>query len=353
MPHPQKLPCRNVNAAFSSRQFGLNVFDAAKRTIRLTRRLVLRLLIVAVALVASALLTEFALEARDVARYMPGQTFAAVGDARIRYRLLGAEHSGTTVVILSGINASIEQADEFQSAVSREVPSLAYDRAGYGFSQGSAAHSAEEQAEELAALLHALKIEDPVVLVGYSASAQLARVFAGRYPEKTAAMYLIQPSMPELDELLPQRHNPRRIYARFVMHELLASSLGYIRLTQRLRSWQGPQPPVQQRAEAVLARRPHYWALAQEWYASLVSARQTLRAPISRTLPIEVAFSRPVPDDETSIGLAKVYAELVARSSRGKVVEFEYVDHSQLVKPGPVFDRMVARIKQLSQASMQ
>jgi FlaA1/EpsC-like NDP-sugar epimerase len=72
-------------------------------------------LIVAVTLVASALLTEFVLEARDVARYMPGQTFATVGGARIRYRLIGAERPGV-------------------------------------FSEGSTAHSAEQQAEELAAL---------------------------------------------------------------------------------------------------------------------------------------------------------------------------------------------------------
>jgi pimeloyl-ACP methyl ester carboxylesterase len=40
---------------------------------------------------------------------MPGQTFATVGGARIRYRLLGAERPGVTVVFLSGLNGSIER----------------------------------------------------------------------------------------------------------------------------------------------------------------------------------------------------------------------------------------------------
>jgi alpha-beta hydrolase superfamily lysophospholipase len=62
---------------------------------------------------------------------MLGQTFATVGDARIRYRLLGAERPGATVVFLPGLNGSIEQADNFQRAVASAVPSLAYDRAGY------------------------------------------------------------------------------------------------------------------------------------------------------------------------------------------------------------------------------
>jgi hypothetical protein len=118
-----------------------------------------------------------------------------------------------------------------------------------------------------------------------------------------------------------------------------------------LRNWQGPESLVEQRAEAVLARRSHYWAVAQEVYALSVSSRQTLEVPVPGTLPIEVAFPKPVPEDETSKALAKLYAELVARSSRGKLVELEHVDHSQLMTPGPAFDRIVARIKQLSQAS--
>jgi pimeloyl-ACP methyl ester carboxylesterase len=315
--------------------------------------LVVPFLIVAVALLASALLAELALEARDVARYMPEQTFAKVGGARIRYRLLGVEHSGATVVFLSGMNGSIEQADGFQRAVSNAVPSLAYDRAGYGFSKGSTAHNAEEQAEELAALLRALKLEGPVVLVGYSFSGTLARIFAGRFPEKTAGMYLIEPSMPELNERIPQLHGPRRSFARSIAHHLLASSLGYIRLTQRLRSWQGPESLVEQRAEAVLARRPHYWAQAQEWYALPESWRQTLDAPIPPSLPLEVAFPKQHREEGISKAMSKLYAELVARTSRGKLFELEGVDHAQLMQPGPVLDRLAARIKQLALASAQ
>src|SRR5258708_6177480 len=282
-------------------------FDADKGTVRLTRRMVVRLLIVAVALVASALVTELALEARDFARYMPGQTFATVGDARIRYRLLGAERPGATVVFLSGLSGSIEQTDGLQRAVSSAVPSLAYDPAGYGFREGSTAHSVEEQAKELAALLHALKLGGPVVLVAYSFSGLLARIFAGRFPEKTAGIFLIEPSMPEFNGRIPGLDTPRRYLVRFIVHQLLASSLGYIRLTQRIRSWQGPASLVEQRAEAVLARRPHYWALARGWYVLPEPWRQTLDTPISPSLPLEVAFLQHVPEHQTALPLSHAY----------------------------------------------
>ncbi len=167
---------------------------------------------------------------------MPGQTFAAVGDARIRYRLLGADRPGAPVVILAGMNGVIEQADALQSAVASEVPTLTYDRAGYGFSQSSSAHTAEEQAAELAGLLHTLKIEKPVVIASYSASAALARVFAGRYPEKTVGIYMIDPPMPEIDNLIPHPGDPRTYYMRYVVSALLESSVGYTRLKQWLGS---------------------------------------------------------------------------------------------------------------------
>lgn len=306
-------------------------------------------MVVAVALIVSAVLIEFALEARDAARYVPGQTFATVGDAHIRYKLLGTEHPGATVVILSGLSGSIEQDDQLQSAISKQAPVLTYDRAGYGFSQGSMAHSAGDQATELAELLHALKINKPVVLVSYSFSADMARVFADRYPERTAGMYMIAPSMPNLHELVPAWHDPWRRYARATVYNLVASSLGYIRLKQRLDNWQGPESQVEQRAEAVLARRPHYWALAQEWYALRLSSQQALAAKVPPTLPLEVAIPKPVMEDETSRALAKLDNELVARSSRGKLIELEDVDHSKLIKSGPAFDRIVTDIEQLSQ----
>ena len=54
-------------------------------------------------------------------------------------------------------------------------------------SRGSEAHSAGEQAAELYALLDALKIEKPVVLVAFSDSNQVARVFAGGTREDSRA----------------------------------------------------------------------------------------------------------------------------------------------------------------------
>jgi pimeloyl-ACP methyl ester carboxylesterase len=314
----------------------------------LIRRLLIRCAIFGVSLAAIALVSEYFLEVRDAARLLPGQNFATVGAAQIRYRLVGTERSGSPVVILAGMNGIIEQADALQSAVSAKVPCLTYDRAGYGFSRGSHAHTAQEQADELNGLLGALKIEKPVVIVSFSASAEVARVFAGGYPKKTAAIYMIDPPMPEINNLMPHPGDPRRYYSRWVVSGLLESSFGYIRLEQWLSS-RGDKSPVEQRADAVLARRPHYWALAKEWYATPVSARQAIQAAIPPSLPLEIVYPKRIPEDEVSIAMSKAYADLVARSSHGKLAELDFVDHSKIIKSGPVLQQMVGRIIALSQ----
>jgi len=312
------------------------------------RRLIVRFLVAGTILVTGAVIIEFFLEARDAAQYTTGQTFAEVGNARVRYKLLGTEHPGATVVFLSGLLGTIEQADQLQSAVAREVPALAYDRAGYGFSEGSTAHDGWDQAAELAGLLDALKIKGPVVLVPYSNSADLARVFAGRYPEKTAGIYMLEPSMPDINELVPAAHTPRRRFVRFIGYNLVGSSLGYLRLTHRLKDWQGPTSPVEQRAEAILVGRRHYWALAKEWYAFPDTSKQVLEAPVPPALPIELAVPKRLTEDDTTKAYDKLYSRFVARSSRGKIVELEHVGHDKLQVPGPAFNHIVADIQQLS-----
>jgi len=66
-----------------------------------------------------------------------------------------------------------------------------------------------------------------------------------------------------------------------------------------------------------------------------------------------VAFPKQVPEEEASTTAVELYAELVARSSRGKLLELEGVDHTQLLQAGPELDRLVVRIKQLAQADAQ
>ena len=84
-------------------------------------------------------------------------------------------------------------------------------------------------------------------------------------------MYLIDPSMPEMDVIY--QHDGAVSSCAGSCAVLWKSLVSPVWLTcQQLAR---PASPVEQRIQAALARRPHYWALAQEWYATPVSSQQT------------------------------------------------------------------------------
>jgi pimeloyl-ACP methyl ester carboxylesterase len=321
-------------------------FEWMRLTILLRRAGIALLTCVILALVA--MLAEHMLERRDKARLTPGQTFAQVAGGKIRYLHLGAGQAGHTVVFLSGIGGTIEQSDHLQRSVARHVPTVSFDRGGYGFSENSRAHTALEQAHELAELLGTLGINAPVVLFAYSASARVARVFVDRFPHKTAGMMLLEPDMPEFEKTFPGAHATRRKYLRPVVHGLIKSSLGQLRLMQRLTNWNGQASMNEQRADAILISASHHRAIAREWFVAPQSDQQTLAAVLPKALPFEILFAKPdvVTDDRRAV--MRAAEELAARSSNGRLVELERTEHFNLTKPGPVLDSMTDRIVRLA-----
>jgi pimeloyl-ACP methyl ester carboxylesterase len=290
------------------------------------------------------LVIERLLEAHDVTRYTPGQDFAQVAGARIRYRQLGTTRLGTTVVFLSGFSASIEQADHLQLAVAEYGPTLAYDRAGYGFSEGSTASTALEQAHELFRLLKELRINEPVVLVAYSISGTVARVFAGRYPQLTAGLYLIEPNFPEVNSRFPTWPSPRRYFVRTVLIGLLWSAIGKTRLKHYLEDRKGPTSIVERRAQAILARSAHNWAVTREWYFLPESFRQAMDATVPASLPMEIAYTKPPVENETAQEVRRVYATFASRSTRGELHELKGITHEHIMYSRASVDQLAARI---------
>jgi pimeloyl-ACP methyl ester carboxylesterase len=246
--------------------------------------------------------------------------------------------------LFRGFAGSIEQADQLQRAVAEHEPTLAYDRAGLGFTEGSNASTALEQASELASLLKVLHINEPVVLVAYSLSASVARVFAGQFPQLTAGLYLITPRLPEVDLRFPTWHSPRREFLRPVVITMLKSVIGEIRLKQRLENWNGPTSLVEQRAQVILARSAQNWAVTREWYFLPESSRQALDAPVPASLPLEIAYIQPPVEDETFRVVHQEYATLTSLSTRGELHELRDVTHDQIMSSRAAVDQLAARI---------
>ncbi len=111
-----------------------------------------------------------------------------------------------TVVLEAGAGGTAATFAWLQAELAEHTTVVAYDRAGYGFSDADDAPlDAASTAEDLHEGLGLVGVDGPVVLVGHSLGAGYARVFAASYPEQVAGLVLLDPvHEAQLDELGPE-----------------------------------------------------------------------------------------------------------------------------------------------------
>jgi pimeloyl-ACP methyl ester carboxylesterase len=301
----------------------------------LRRRLGGLLLALAGALVLAAVAEQW-LEARDVRQLAPAETYVAAGGAKVRYRLEGAERPGPAVVLINGMGGSLEQWHSLQSDVASFAPALTYDRGGLGLSRGSKAHDGNEQADELASVLTQLAIKGPAVLVGYSTSASIARIFASRYPERVAGMLLLEPNLPEMNGRISGRHDPLRTYYRPLLQDTITSLFGMRRLSSRIAEWRGRfvlRTEQERKAHAVLLRFSHWWAVDREWMQVGPITRQVLEAKLPRSIPLLI-YTEDLRERNPAIELyEQLVRDLVAGSEAGGLRSFgEGTPHGEILE---------------------
>jgi pimeloyl-ACP methyl ester carboxylesterase len=95
--------------------------------------------------------------------------------------------------------------------------SLVYDRAGTGWSEPvRMPRTSAEVTDELHAILAAVGIAGPIVLVGHSLGGLYARHYAARFPDDVVGLVLLDPAHENYDAYMPEELNDlRRSSARF------------------------------------------------------------------------------------------------------------------------------------------
>jgi pimeloyl-ACP methyl ester carboxylesterase len=153
-----------------------------------------------------------------------GDSVLEVGDARLRYRIVG---TGPTVVLVHGWALDLDMWRPQLAALADAFTVIAMDRRGFGLSSGSPGLGRD--AEDIAALLDALGI-DCISIVGMSQGARVALDWAMRFADRTCCIVLDGPprlgaaASPEipLDEYreLVAREGMAAFRERWLGHEL-------------------------------------------------------------------------------------------------------------------------------------
>ncbi len=121
-----------------------------------------------------------------------------------RLHVLEAGAGGPTVVFENGQGGMALDWHDVQSEISAQSATLAYDRAGMGWSEpGPRPRNLPVLVDELRAVLHAAGASTAYVLVGHSLGGLIVRAYAHAYPDEVAGLVLLDATHEDLPEVYP------------------------------------------------------------------------------------------------------------------------------------------------------
>ena len=146
----------------------------------------------------------------DTKKFPPSGKMVSIPGAQMHVCVLG--HGAPPVVLESGIAASSINWSPLQTELATFTTAYSYDRAGFGWSVSTNRNcTLARMADDLHAMLAAMRVPAPYVLVGHSFAGYITRAYANRYPEELAGLVLVDPLTPEewIDPTPAQRWNLR------------------------------------------------------------------------------------------------------------------------------------------------
>jgi pimeloyl-ACP methyl ester carboxylesterase len=123
-----------------------------------------------------------------------------IGGYQLHYILKGERKEGQPLVILeAGIGQNVLDWQRVQPSIAEFAQVLAYDRAGYGWSDaGKEPRNPKQLIADLHALLEKLELKPPYLLVGHRFGGMFMRLFIETYPDEVVGLVLVESSHPDV-----------------------------------------------------------------------------------------------------------------------------------------------------------
>lgn len=255
-----------------------------------------------------------------------------VGGYRLHLLALGA--GAPTVVLDAGMWDFSLSWSLVQRAVAPSATVVAYDRAGYGWSDpGPRPRTSRQFAVELQRLLANAGLRGPFILVGQSLGGINVRVYADLFPEEVAGLVLVDPGHPQQWQRLPPQAYQLQRANVVVMRVLgLLARLGVLPLLGRVLRPPalGGRLPADVQPLYQAAYHARYFATAAAEFEALAASFAQAPARSLGDLPLQV-LTAGQPLDGSMVGLprdfpmaamnqawAAMHGELAALSRRGE-----------------------------------
>jgi pimeloyl-ACP methyl ester carboxylesterase len=145
----------------------------------------------------------------------PSATAGQLVDSGGRSLYIECQGSGSPTVILeAGLNGDHRTWERVQPQLADSVQVCAYDRANVSPSdRAPGPRTAADSVEDLAALLDAVGIERPIILVGFSMGGIISQLYAATYPKEVAGLVLVESNHPDEWDQFKQHLTPEQIEA--------------------------------------------------------------------------------------------------------------------------------------------
>ncbi len=300
---------------------------------------------------AGGALFQIAAATHDSMTMRPPGTIVDIGGAGLHVYCSGPEDA-PPVFLESGMGVVSDAWSRVHQDLAQDHRVCRYDRAGTGHSDPfDGAKDAGAAADRLVALADSVGIDGPMVIAGHSYGGLVARVFTHRYPERVAALVLVDSAHEEMGERLPPlgREMVEDILGAFDTLRLM-NRFGVLRIVGAPAPWMdGLDNEARAHAAAVYASVSHMRAVAEEAAAWRDGTSTELAQAIDSlgNLPMTVLVAGDYPDGLVEPWRA-LQQDLAGLSARSRLVLVSEADHFGLAQRAEHARRVAAEIRALS-----
>ncbi|MEZ4681510.1 MAG: alpha/beta hydrolase [Caldilineaceae bacterium] len=299
-----------------------------------TRRALLGLLILLVALGAIGAACQEMATVRDAQAFPPQGQLVDVGGYRLHLYCIG--QGSPTVILESGQANSLAVWSWIQPEVAQTTRVCAYDRAGVGWSEpGPMPRDARQMVLELHTLLQNAAVAPPYVLVGHSFGGLVTHVYAAQYPAEVAGLVWLDVEHPEQWTRTPEGRAQYQQILRLSRIGPSVARIGLIRLSNYFPLVKELPLPAADAFKAWVDTTRFMEINTAEFQGQLASAAQAKAAGLLGDMPLVVvtATDHGYPPDMADVLEAQwltMQTELAALSTNSAQQIVEGATHGSL-----------------------